>query len=83
MGRFLELQQELVRSEHYLAESQARIARQAAFVRELYADGHDTTFAAKRLFVLAANLNGMARQRAQIVRELSAVQQGSARSLRH
>ena len=64
MGRFSELQQELVRSEHHLAESQARIARQAAFVRELYADGHDTTFAAKRLFVLAANLNGMARQRA-------------------
>ena len=83
MGRFSELQQELVRSERHLAESQARIVRQAEFVRELYADGHDTTFAAKRLLVLAANLNGMARHRAQIVRELSAAQKGAATSLRH
>jgi hypothetical protein len=78
MGRFSELQQELARSERHLAEGQARIARQAEFVRELYAEGHDTTFAAKRLFVLAANLNGMANHCEQIVRELSAAQNRAA-----
>ena len=83
MGRFSELQQELVRSERHLAESQARIVRQAEFVRELYADGHDTTFAAKRLLVLAANLDGMERQREQIARELFAAQRKAATSLRH
>ena len=58
-------------SERHLAEGQERIARQAELVRELYADGHDTTFAAKRLLVLAANLNEMERQRHEIMRELS------------
>jgi hypothetical protein len=82
MGRFSELHQELARSERHLAEGHARIARQAKFVRELYAEGHDTNFAAKRLLVLAANLNGMERQREQIVRELSATQTRAA-SLPH
>jgi hypothetical protein len=83
MGRFSELQQELARSERHLAEGQARIARQGELVRELYAEGHDTTFAAKRLFVLAANLNGVERRREQIVRELSAAQKRAATGLRH
>jgi hypothetical protein len=61
---------------------QARIARHAELVRERYAEGHDTTFAAKRLLVLAANLNGMERQREQIVRKLSAAQTRAA-SLPH
>jgi hypothetical protein len=74
MGRFSELQQELAQSERYLAEGAARIARQAEFVRELYAEGHDTSFAAKRLLVLAANLDGIERHREQIVHKLSAVQ---------
>ena len=65
MGRFSELHQELARSERHLAEGQARIARQAEFVRELYAEGHDTSFAAKRLLVLVTNLNGMERQRSR------------------
>lgn len=72
MGRFSELQQELTRSQRYLAEGQERIARQAEFLCELYADGHDTTFAAKRLLVMAANLEGIERHREQIVRALSA-----------
>jgi hypothetical protein len=74
MARFSELQQELAQSERYLAEGAARFARQAEFVRELYAEGHDTTFAAKRLLVLAANLDGIARHREQIVHQLSAAQ---------
>jgi hypothetical protein len=83
MGGFSELQQELAQSERHFAEGQARIARQAEFVRELYAYGHDTTFAAKRLLVLAANLNGMARHREEIERELSAAQTRAAKYLRH
>jgi hypothetical protein len=83
MGRFSELLHELAQSERRLAEGQARIARQAEFVRELDADGHDTTFGAKRLVVMAANLNEMARRRQQIVRELSTAQKRAARSLPH
>jgi hypothetical protein len=83
MGRFSELEQELARSDRHLAEGQARIAGQAAVVRELHADGHDTTFAAKRLFVLATNLEGMERRRAQIVRELTATQKRAAKRLPH
>jgi hypothetical protein len=80
MRRFSELQQELTQSERHLAEGQARIARQAEFVRELYADGYDTTFAAKRLLVLAANLDGIGRQRDQLVRALSAARkEGTSR----
>jgi hypothetical protein len=75
MARFSELQRELAQSERYLAEGAARIARQAEFVRELHAEGHDTSFAAKRLLVLAANLDGIASRREQIAHELSAAQQ--------
>jgi hypothetical protein len=74
MARFSELQQELAQSERYLAEGAARIARQAEFVRELYAVGHDTSFAAKRLLVLAANLDGIKRHREEIAHELSTAQ---------
>ena len=82
MGRFSELQQELTQSERYLAEGRVRIARQAEFVCELYADGHDTSFAAKRLLVMAANLDRIQRHRQQIVRALSAARK-RARSLPH
>jgi hypothetical protein len=71
MARFSQLLRELARSERDVAEGQARIARQAELVRELDADGHDTTFSAKRLLVMVANLNQMERHRRQIVRELS------------
>jgi hypothetical protein len=71
MARFSQLLRELARSERDVAEGQARIARQAELVRELDADGHDTTFSAKRLLVMVANLNQMERHRQQIVRELS------------
>jgi hypothetical protein len=74
MARFSQLLRELARSERDVAEGQARIARQAELVRELDADGHDTTFSAKRLLVMLANLNQMERHRQQIVRELSASQ---------
>ena len=83
MGGFSELQHELVQSERHLAEGQERIARQAELVRELYADGHDTTFAARRLLVLAANLNEMERQRHEIMRELLAALNRAATSLPH
>ncbi len=83
MGRFSELQQELARSERHLAEGQARIARQAACVRELHAEGHDTAFAAKRLLVLAANVNGMASQRERLMRELSVALTRAAASRPH
>jgi hypothetical protein len=71
MARFSELLRELARSERDGAEGQARIARQAELVRELDADGHDTTFSAKRLLVMLANLNQMERRRQQIVRQLA------------
>jgi hypothetical protein len=84
MGRFSGLEHELVQFERHLAEGQARIVRQAELVRELYADGHDTTFATKRLLVLAANLDEMESRRQQIVRELlSAIQKTAAGSLPH
>ena len=83
MGGSSELQHELAQSERHLAEGQERIAPQAELVRELYADGHDTTFAAKRLLVLAANLNEMERQRHEIVRELLAALNRGATSLPH
>jgi uncharacterized membrane protein YccC len=59
IARFSELLPELARAERDVAEGQARIARQAQLVRELDADGHDTTFSAKRLLVMMANLNQM------------------------
>jgi hypothetical protein len=83
MGRFSELQNELVQSERHLAEGQERIARQAELVRELYADGHNTTFAANRLLVWVMNLNEIERHRQQTVRELSASQKRAATSLPH
>jgi hypothetical protein len=71
MARFSELLRELAQSERDVADGQARIARQAELVRKLDADGHDTTFSAKRLLVLLANLNQMERRRQEIVRQLS------------
>jgi hypothetical protein len=71
MARFSDLLRELARSERDVAEGRARIVRQAELVRELDADGHDTTFSAARLLVMIANLNQMERRRQQIVRELA------------
>jgi hypothetical protein len=71
MARFSDLLRELARSERDVAEGQARLARQAELVRELDADGHDTTFSARRMLVMLANLNEMERHRQQIVRELA------------
>jgi hypothetical protein len=67
MTRFSELLQELAQSERHVAEGQARIARQAELVRELDADGHDTTFSAKRLLVTGANSNQLKKRRPEIV----------------
>jgi hypothetical protein len=83
MGRVSQLQHELVQSERHLVEGQERIARQAEVVREQYAHGRDTTFAANRLLVWAANLNEMERHRQQLVRKLSAPQKRAAASLPH
>jgi hypothetical protein len=83
MDRFSELLHELARLERHLAVDQARTTRQAEFVRELDADGHDTTFGAKRLIVMAANLNEMKEHRQQIIRELSATHERAEASLPH
>jgi hypothetical protein len=83
MGTFSQLQHELADCERHLAEAQVRFARQADMVRELDADGHVRTFPAKRLLVLAQNLNSMESDRRQIVRELWAAQQRAASSLPH
>jgi hypothetical protein len=61
MSTLSELQHELADSERHLAEAKVRFARQADLVRELNADGHVRTFPAKRLLVLAQNLNSMER----------------------
>jgi hypothetical protein len=52
----------------------ARLARQAELARDLDADGHDTTFSARRLLVIMANLNQIESRRQQLVRELSVYQ---------
>ena len=74
MARFSELLQELARSERDVAEGQARLARQAQLVRDLDADGHDTTFSARRLLVMITNLNQMESRRQRLVQELSVSQ---------
>ena len=74
MARFSDLLQELARAERDVAEGQARLARQAQLVRDLDADGHDTTFSARRLLVMMANLNQMESRRQRLVRELSVSQ---------
>ena len=74
MARFSELLQELARAERDVAEGQARLARQAQLVRDLDADGHDTTFSARRLLVMMTNLNQMESRRQRLVRELSVSQ---------
>jgi hypothetical protein len=83
MDRFSELLHELAQAERHLAEGQVRIARQAEFVRELDASGHDTDFSAKRLMVMAANLNEMQEHRQQVLRALSAAQKRAATSPLH
>jgi hypothetical protein len=74
MARFSELLQELAHAERDVAEGQARLARQGQLVRDLDADGHDTTFSAKRLVVMMANLNQMESRRQRLVRALSVSQ---------
>ncbi len=81
MASFSELLQELTQSKRHVAEGQARITRRAERVRELDADGHDTTFSAKRLLVMGANLNQMERRRQEIVRELLAAQREQGKSV--
>ena len=83
MGRFSELQHELAQTERHLAEGRARIARQAEYVRELGASGHDTDFSVKRLMVMAGNLNEMQEHRQQVLRSLSAAQKRAAISSLH
>lgn len=83
MGRLSELLHELAQAERHLAEGQARIARQAEFVRELDASGHDMDFSAKRLRVMAANLNEMQEHRQQALRALSAAQKRAATTPLH
>jgi hypothetical protein len=60
----------MARAERDVAEGRARLALQAQLVRDLDADGHDTTFSARRLLVMLANLNQIESRRQQLVREL-------------
>ena len=80
MASLSELLQGLPQSERHVAKRQARITRQAERVHELDADGHDTTFSAKRLLVMGANLNKMERRRQEIVRELLVAQREQGKS---
>ena len=55
----------------HIAEAQARIAQQAQAVRQLKADGRDTTAAQDLLGVLRHSLDAMKAHREQIMRKLS------------
>jgi hypothetical protein len=81
MASFSELLQGFAESERHAAEHQARITRQAEGVGERDDDGHDTTFCAKRLLVMGANLNQMERRRQEIVRELLVAQGEQGKSV--
>jgi hypothetical protein len=81
MAIFSELLHGFAQSERNAGNHQARISRQAERVGERDAEGHDTTFSAKRLLVMGANLNQMGRRRQQIVRELLVAQRGRVKSV--
>jgi hypothetical protein len=80
MASFSELLQGFAQTERHAAEHQARITRQVERVGEPDAEDHDTTFSAKRLLVMGANLNQMERRRQKIVRELLVAQREQAKS---
>jgi hypothetical protein len=63
--------QYLATADRHIAEGAAQIAQQAEIVRELGADGHDTTLANDLLGVMRRNLDVMNAHRQQIVRALS------------
>ena len=63
--------QYLATADRHIAEGEARLAQQAEIVRELGADGHNTTLANDLLGVMRRNLDVMNAHRQQIVRALS------------
>ena len=74
MAAFPELCDELAIADRDVTEGQERIARQAEVVRELSADGHDTSDAQNLLRVMQQSLDAVTAHRQQIVRELASVQ---------
>ena len=74
MAAFPELCDELAIADRDVTEGQERIARQAEIVRELSADGHDTSDAQNLLRVMQQSLDAVTAHRQQIVRELASVQ---------
>ena len=67
----LSKQRQLAIANRHIAEAQARIAQQAQAVRQLKADGRDTTAAQDLLGVLRQSLDAMKAHREQIMRKLS------------
>jgi hypothetical protein len=67
----LSKQRQLAIANRHIAEAQARIAQQAQAVRQLKADGRDTTAAQDLLGVLRQSLDAMNAHREQIMRKLS------------
>ena len=74
MAAFPELCDELAIADCDVTEGQERIARQAEVVRELSADGHDTSDAPNLLRVMQQSLDAVTAHRQQIVRELASLQ---------
>ena len=71
MAAFSRLHQDLASANRHITDGQAQIAQQAEIVRELGADGHDTTLANDLLGVMRRNLDVMNAHRQQIVGALS------------
>jgi uncharacterized coiled-coil protein SlyX len=65
------LRQDLATADRHIAQGEARIAQQGKVVRELDADGHNTTEAQSLLRLMQRNLNVMNAHRQEIVHELS------------
>ena len=63
----LSKQRQLAIANRHIAEAQARIAQQAQAVRQLKADGRDTTAAQDRLGVLRQSLDATKAHREQII----------------
>ena len=74
MAAFPELCDELAIADRDVTEGQERIARQAEVVRELRADGHDTSDAQNLIRVMQQSLDAVTAHRQQIVRELASIQ---------
>jgi hypothetical protein len=71
MAALSQLRQNLATADRHITEGEARIARQAKVVRELDADGHNTTLAEALLRAMQRNVDLMNVHRQLIEREMS------------